>query len=103
MLKNYFLTTIRNLWKRKSFSLINIFGLAAGMAVSFLILLYVFHETSFDRFHEHSSEIYRIATDIEAQVYWNLGAMDWDRFTTKPSKKKLLYLGLDDIAEYLCP
>ena len=67
MLKNYFLTTIRNLWKRKSFSIINIFGLAIGMAVSFLILLYVIHETSYDRFHEHSREIYRIATAVEAQ------------------------------------
>lgn len=67
MLKNYFLTTIRNLWKRKSFTLINIFGLAAGMAVSFLILLYVIHETSYDRFHEYSHSIYRIATIVEAQ------------------------------------
>jgi aldehyde:ferredoxin oxidoreductase len=41
--------------------------------------------------------------DIEAQVYWCLGAMDWDRETTKPSKKKLLALGLDDVAEDLWP
>jgi aldehyde:ferredoxin oxidoreductase len=39
-----------------------------------------------------------ITADIEAQVNWNLGAMDWDRFTTKPSKGKLLDLGLDDVA-----
>lgn len=44
-----------------------------------------------------------VTADIEAQVYWNLGAMDWDRFTTKPSKAKLLWLGLDDVARELWP
>jgi aldehyde:ferredoxin oxidoreductase len=38
-------------------------------------------------------------SDIEAQVYWSLGKYDWDRFTTVPSKKKLLELGMDDIAQ----
>lgn len=42
-----------------------------------------------------------VTADIEAQVYWNLGALDWDRITTKPSKEKLLYLGLDDVAKDL--
>jgi len=44
-----------------------------------------------------------VRADIEAQVYWNLGALDWDRETTKPSRKKLLELGLDDVAEELWP
>lgn len=44
-----------------------------------------------------------ISSDIEAETYWNLGALDWDRVTTKPSKKKLLGLGLDDVAEELWP
>ncbi|MDD4875534.1 MAG: aldehyde ferredoxin oxidoreductase family protein [Dehalococcoidales bacterium] len=44
-----------------------------------------------------------VVTDIEAQNYWNLGALDWDRVTTKPSKKKLLELGLDDVANELWP
>jgi aldehyde:ferredoxin oxidoreductase len=37
-----------------------------------------------------------VTADIEAQVYWNLGALDWDRVTTKPSKEKLRKLGLKD-------
>ncbi len=41
--------------------------------------------------------------DIEAQVYWGLGALDWSRVTAKPSKKKLLELGLDDVAADLWP
>jgi len=44
-----------------------------------------------------------VTADIEAQAYWNLGAMDWDRITTKPSKRKLLELGLDDVAADLWP
>ncbi len=42
-----------------------------------------------------------VTVDIEAQDYWNLGALDWDRQTTRPSKKKLLELGLDDVAQDL--
>jgi len=44
-----------------------------------------------------------VTADMEAQAYWNLGALDWDPITTKPSKKKLLELGLDDVAEELWP
>ncbi len=44
-----------------------------------------------------------IRADIEAQNYWNLGALDWDRATTKPSKKKLLELGLNGVADELWP
>jgi putative ABC transport system permease protein len=67
MLSNYVKTALRNLWKRKSFSFINIVGLAIGMAVSFLILLYVLNEVTYDRFHENSANIYRIATKLDAQ------------------------------------
>jgi aldehyde:ferredoxin oxidoreductase len=44
-----------------------------------------------------------VSADLEPQVYWCLGALDWDRKTTKPSRNKLLELGLDDIAEELWP
>jgi aldehyde:ferredoxin oxidoreductase len=44
-----------------------------------------------------------VTSDIEAQVYWCLGALDWDRVTTKPSKAKLVALGLDDAAKDLWP
>jgi aldehyde:ferredoxin oxidoreductase len=43
------------------------------------------------------------SADIEAQVYWGLGALDWNRRTARPSRKKLLELGLDDVAEELWP
>jgi aldehyde:ferredoxin oxidoreductase len=44
-----------------------------------------------------------VRADIEAQNYWGLGALDWDRVTAKPSKAKLLKLGLDDVAQELWP
>ncbi len=44
-----------------------------------------------------------ITVDMEAQAYWNLDALDWDPVSNKPSRKKLLELGLDDIAGELWP
>src|SRR6185295_20308690 len=58
MLRNYFKTAWRNLWKNKTYSLINITGLAIGMAACILILLFVFYERSFDNFHKKN--IYRL-------------------------------------------
>ena len=60
MLRNYFKITIRNLFRNKGYSFINIFGLAIGMACTILILLWVQHELSYDRFHENADLIYRI-------------------------------------------
>ena len=44
-----------------------------------------------------------VTIDTKAQNYWNLGALDWDLETTKPTKQKLLELGLKDEAEELWP
>jgi aldehyde:ferredoxin oxidoreductase len=44
-----------------------------------------------------------VTIDTKAQMYWNLGALDWDPVTTKPSKKKLIALGLTKEAEELYP
>lgn len=58
MFKNYFKIAIRNLWRNKSFSAINIFGLAIGMASALLIILWMQNELSVDRFHENGDRIY---------------------------------------------
>jgi len=60
MLKNIFLVTIRNLWRNKAFSFINITGLAIGMASALLIGLWVQHESSFDRWHAKADRIYEL-------------------------------------------
>ena len=60
MLKNYLKIAYRNLLKNKVFSLINILGLAIGMAACLLILQYVSFELSYDRFHTNADNIYRV-------------------------------------------
>ena len=61
MLKNYLKTAMRNISKHKGYTFLNIAGLAIGMAASILILLFVFHERSYDRFHENADNIYRVS------------------------------------------
>jgi putative ABC transport system permease protein len=58
MIKNYFKVALRNLWKSKGFSAINILGLAIGMAACIVIMLFVFYEKSFDGIHKKN--IYRL-------------------------------------------
>ncbi len=60
MFRNYLIISFRNTLKNKWFSLLNIAGLAVGMACFILILMFVQFETSFDRFHEKSERIYRV-------------------------------------------
>ena len=59
MFKNYFRIAVRTLLKNKLYSLINISGLSVGIAVSILILIFVAHEMSFDRFHVNGEKIVR--------------------------------------------
>jgi len=63
MIKNYFKTAWRNLWKNKVFSLINILGLSLGMAACLLILQYVNFELGYDHFNTNASDIYRVVND----------------------------------------
>ncbi len=62
MLKNYLKVALRTLLKHKSFSLINILGLAVGMPVCLLIILIIDEQRRIDRFHENQNRIYRITT-----------------------------------------
>src|SRR3954464_3040098 len=64
MFRNYIKVALRNLWKNKVFSFINIFGLATGMACSLLIFLFVKDEVSYDSFHKDASHIYRVVKDF---------------------------------------
>lgn len=63
MFKNYIKIAWRNLRKNPSYSFINIFGLALGMAVSILILLFIQDELSYDKYHENSDRIYRVSRE----------------------------------------
>ncbi len=60
MFRNYFKIAVRNLWRNKGFSAINIFGLALGIATCLLIMLYVQNELSYDRYNEKADHIVRV-------------------------------------------
>jgi len=74
MFRNYVKTAWRNLVKNKFYSLINIVGLSAGLAIGILILLWVQDELSFDGFHKKTADIYRL------ECYGGTGASKqiWD-------------------------
>ena len=73
MIGNYLKTAWRNLLKNKFYSLINIAGLTAGLAIGILILLWVQDELSFDSFHKQTANIYRLelfgGTGSSRQIY----------------------------------
>ena len=64
MFKNYLKTTFRNLWKNKTYSFINIIGLAIGTLCCLYILLYVEDQYSYDKHHNDAKDIYRITTSL---------------------------------------
>lgn len=64
MLKNYFKIALRNIWKAKGYSAINIFGLAIGLATCLLILVFVMDELGYDRFNKKADRIYRVDGEI---------------------------------------
>ncbi len=60
MLRNYLLVTLRNLLKNKTYSFINIAGLSIGITCSLLIMLWVFDQLSYDRFHPKVNRLYQV-------------------------------------------
>jgi putative ABC transport system permease protein len=71
MLRNYLKLAFRNLTRQKAFSIINVAGLAIGLASSLTILLWVRDELNFDRFHAKADRTYRVTaqvSDIKAAI-----------------------------------
>jgi putative ABC transport system permease protein len=71
MLKNHFKSAVRNVWKHTAFSFINITGLTIGLTSCILIVLFVFDELTFDRFHKNTTNIYRVVesrTSAEGKI-----------------------------------
>lgn len=67
MFKMYLKVAWRNLMKNKIFSFINVFGLSAGLTCCMLITLYLIQETSYDRHHRNSQDLYQLATIFQLQ------------------------------------
>lgn len=60
MLQNYLKIAFRGLWRKRTFALLNIMGLAVGIAACLLLFLLIHHELSFDNFHSKRDRIYRV-------------------------------------------
>jgi len=60
MFSNFLKTALRNIFRNKTYVVINILGLAVGFACSLMIFLFVFHELSFDKFNVKYDRIYRL-------------------------------------------
>ncbi|MCB0666474.1 MAG: ABC transporter permease, partial [Saprospiraceae bacterium] len=64
MFRNQIKIALRNLWKNKAISIINITGLSFGMTCFFLVLLYCYHEINYDQFHPDKDRIYQVKYQI---------------------------------------
>ncbi|MEZ4958966.1 MAG: ABC transporter permease [Saprospiraceae bacterium] len=64
MLTNHLKIAFRNLWNNRFFTLLNLSGLAIGLAVSLALMLFVRHEAGFDAYHTNASNIYRVNLSI---------------------------------------
>lgn len=71
MFSNNLKLALRVFWKNKTYSLLNIFGLALGFGCCMLIGLYIQHELSYDRYHEKHERIYRMANQVTGASYEN--------------------------------
>lgn len=65
MLQNYLKIAWRNLWRNSLYSVLNIGGLALGIAASLLILLFVVHERTYDHFHANADQIFRVYSRMQ--------------------------------------
>ncbi|HMI59846.1 MAG TPA: ABC transporter permease [Puia sp.] len=97
MLKNYLKIAVRNLLRNKGFSIINITGLAIGMASALLILLWIQNELSYDRFYPKTDRIYLMYNRDK----FDNGLWAWNNTPTPlgPTLKKD-YAGVEDFARY---
>ena len=67
MYKNYLKAAWRNIIRNKSYAIINIAGLATGIAACLLLFLVIQFETGYDNFHKKRDRIYRVCTMLHSQ------------------------------------
>jgi len=77
MLNNHIKVAFRSLMRQPGYTALNIIGLTVGIASSLIILLYIFHETSFDKHHSKADRIYRLSTEFTESE----GISKWSNMT----------------------
>ena len=83
MFRNYFKTTLRNLWKNKTYSFLNIFGLAVGTLCCVYILLYISDQYSYDKHHKDVQDIYRVTASLSTKGEKHLAAAGYNLETSQ--------------------
>lgn len=96
MLKNYIKIALRSLLKNRGYSIINIGGLAVGLASSILIFLWIADEYSFDKFQTNYNKIYQLYQSAE----WNMGHIGTGQAMPYPMKEVLAAKASQ--IEYIC-
>jgi putative ABC transport system permease protein len=86
MILNYIKIAWRNLTKQKLYSLINISGLAVGLAVCMMIMTYVAHEMSYDRFHKNADRIF--SPRAQLKIGGNTMNMEYMSYAAAPIIKQ---------------
>ncbi|KEO71974.1 ABC transporter permease [Anditalea andensis] len=97
MLLNYLKITWRNLLRNKGYATLNLLGLAIGMTGALIILLWIQHEVSFDRFHRHSKDLYEAYHRFDYN-----GTIHHTNYTSEPLGASLLeeYPEILNVARY---
>ena len=91
MIGNYLKIAFRNLRKNRTYSFLNIFGLAVGLTAFILIVLYVQHELSFDKYHENAGRMYRVVRDTRSFTPPPLGPALKDNFPEVEATGRLIH------------
>ncbi|HEV8284619.1 MAG TPA: ABC transporter permease [Chitinophagaceae bacterium] len=95
MITNYLKLAVRNLTKRKGYSLLNISGLAIGIACCLLIFQYVAYEKSFDGFPDKANQIVRLRLDSYQQ-----GKLSWKSATSYPAFGPTMKKDFPEVEDY---
>ncbi len=95
MITNYFKLAFRNLFKRKGYSLLNIFGLCLGITCCLMIFQYVAYERSYDRFPDKAKDIVRLRLDSYQQ-----GKLAWKSATVYPAFGPTMKKDFPEVEEF---
>ena len=95
MFKNHLQLAIRNLFKRKGYSLLNIFGLAIGITCCLLIFQHVAYERSYERFNSNAGQVVRLRLDA-----WQQGRLAWQSATVYPAIAPAMKKEFPEVEDY---
>ena len=93
MITNYLKVALRNIFKHKFFSAINILGMTVGITACLLIILYIKDELSYDRFHAQADRIYVVG------LHGKMGGQDLHAATTCPPLSFALVREIPEVEE----